>query len=100
MIEVKGVMIDKKWKWVAKNEDNKVYIFERKPKMSEQDWYAICAFRLVIYPTELNDIPWDQSLHEIHYTDDGIILIQHRPNFTIGGLTPTPEELNHNANHK
>ena len=38
MIEVKGVTIDKKWEWIAKDEDETVFVFEYKPKMSEQDW--------------------------------------------------------------
>ena len=74
MIEVKGITIDKKRKSIAKDEDERVFVFEYEPKMSEQDWYSECALHLLMYPTELNGIPWEQSLHEIRHTDDGIIL--------------------------
>lgn len=74
MIEVKGVTIDKKWKWIAKDENGKVYVYENIPKMSEREWHGPDVIFLPIHIVGLNNIPWKQSLHEIHHTEDGIIL--------------------------
>ena len=84
MIEVKGVTIDKKWKWIAKDGDGRVYVFDNIPKMSEQDWYGPAAVALPsIHIIGLSNIPWDQSLHEIQHTDDGLILMPWRPRFIV-----------------
>ena len=84
MIEIKGVTIDKKWKWMAKDDDGRVYVYENVPKMSEQDWYDTASvLQCVIHIIELSNIPWDQSLHEIQHTDDGLILMPWRLSFIV-----------------
>ena len=87
MIEVKGVTIDKKWKWIAKDEDGKVYVYSRMPQKQEVVWMLNSVlgghFRTSLYPIDLNNIPWDQSLHEICHTEDGIVLTPYRPDFAI-----------------
>lgn len=90
MIEVKGVTIDKKWKWIAKDEDGKVYAYSEMPQKKKISWIRKsvpgehCGFCGVsLYPTELNDIPWGQSLHEIHHIEDGLTLIPWRPSFIV-----------------
>ena len=84
MIEIKGVTIDKKWKWMAKDETGAMYMYEDIPKMRKQDWYYQdgAAF-LTIHIVGLSNIPWDQSLHEIRHTDDGLILMPWRPSFIV-----------------
>ena len=78
MIEIKGVTIDKKWKWMAKDESGEVYAYREMPQNKETVWMSESVHggycRVNLYPTELNSIPWDQSLHEIRHTEDGIIL--------------------------
>ena len=84
MIEVKGVTIDKKWKWIAKDEDGKVCAYENIiPKMSKQEWHGPDVIFLPIHIVGLNNIPWKQSLHEIHHTEDGITLTPWRPNLIV-----------------
>lgn len=83
MIEVKGVTIDKKWKWIAKDEDGKAHVYENMPKMSKQEWHGPDVIFLPIHIVGLNNIPWDQSLHEIQHIEDGITLIPWRPNFIV-----------------
>ena len=78
MIEVKGITIDKKWKWIAKDEVGLVYVYENIPIKKEYTWERAKgsgAYNLApVYPIELNSIPWGQSLYEIRHTEDGIIL--------------------------
>ena len=84
MIEVKGITIDKKWKWIAKDEDGRVYVYENMPKMSEQGWYGTSAALPCVRIIGLSNIHWDQSLHEIRHTVDGIILIPSwKPSFIV-----------------
>ena len=87
MIEVKGITIDKKWKWVAKDENGLVYAYSGMPQKKEISWIRKSAHEwhcsVSLYPTELNSIPWDQSLHEIRHTEDGITFIPWRPSFIV-----------------
>lgn len=87
MIEVKGITIDIRWKWMAKDDNGVVYVYEDIPVKREHTWEREKiseAYRLAsIYPIELNSIPWDQSLHEIWHTEDGLILMPWRPNLVV-----------------
>ena len=88
MIEIKGVTTDRRWKWLVKDEDGRVYVYEGIPVKKEHTWKRekdFVVYRMVasVYPIELNSIPWDQSLHEIQHTDDGLILMPWRPSFIV-----------------
>ena len=90
MIEIKGVTTDRRWKWLVKDEDGRVYMYEGIPVKKEHTWKRekdFVVYRMVasVYPIELNSIPWDQSLHEIQHTDDGLILMPWRPSFIVDG---------------
>ena len=85
MIEVKGVTIDKKWKLMAMDKNGRVYEYKDMPLNKEQVWRLGLELEAItsLYLVELNSIPWDQSLHEIQHTDDGLILMPWRPSFIV-----------------
>lgn len=87
MIEVKGVMIDKKWKWIAKDADGTVCVYTKVPTIvdDESEWSATeggCS-SIKMYPLVMETMPWNQSLHEIQHTDGGLILMPWRPGFIV-----------------
>ena len=67
-------MIDKKWKWVAKDSSSAIYVFTAKPVLLDyhEEWKPggeceSCSRVLVINGN------WKESLHEIIHHEDGKI---------------------------
>ena len=85
MIEVKGITIDKKWKWIARDADGKIFVYERTPTIVDDGWGTEQGgfSSIKMFPLAMENIPWDQSLHEIQHTDDSLILIPWRPSFIV-----------------
>lgn len=67
-------MIDKKWKWVAKDDSAQVFVFSVHPKMLEHRW-ASSQGTDTILKTKMLVIEgnWQDSLHEIIHHEDGKI---------------------------
>ena len=68
-------MIDKKWKWLAKDADGVIYLYQRRPRIIGVTWSdskdLTCSPESILWA----DIPfqWKDSLHEILHHEDGKI---------------------------
>lgn len=65
-------MIDKKWKWVARDEDGRTFVFTKRPIAVGPAWGCSPAFLAVTDLFNLKD-DWEESLHEIIHHEDGKI---------------------------
>ena len=67
-------MIDKKWKWVAKDADDGIYLFQRRPIIIGTKWSdAKEASYYVDSDLWTLHSAWKDSLHEIIHHEDGKI---------------------------
>ena len=84
MIEVKGIKLDPKWKWLAKDADGKVYVFSVIPTTLVTTWAVEGSGLSIFAPLQLNEsLCWEDSLYEIIHTEDGFKLIKPRPDLKI-----------------
>ena len=84
MIEVTGIKLDPKWKWVAKDSDGSWYLYALMPHKRTDDWRPEDTSSTSIHRTlVLPDVPWQESLHKIIHTENGFRFEKPRPNFVV-----------------
>lgn len=61
--------IDTKYKWIARDEDNSIYVFECKPTKSVEDWNDIYVPKLV------KEMPFENIFKSIKWKDNEPVYI-------------------------
>ena len=84
MIEVTGIKLDPKWKWMAKDLDGAWYLYTMTPDKRTTDWYSETANSTTMHRVfVLPDVPWQDSLHEVIHTENGFRFEKPRPDFVV-----------------